>query len=85
MRVFEVTIKPGFKDIKKRWAIGVNVDKDFPEAGITGGFMYWTGSEIASCFEEVLNIVLSGMREKVDHAGLAQHNERLVHEDPLLH
>lgn len=62
---FETRIKTDFRNNGNVWAIDVGLDKDYPEAGITEGYMMFTDEEILRCFEPVVERVTELVRNQV--------------------
>ncbi|KAF5711560.1 hypothetical protein FMUND_8955 [Fusarium mundagurra] len=58
---FEGRIMSEFRNNGQEWDIDVAIEAEFPEAGIKGGFMTYTNSEILSCFQPVLDDVMAMM------------------------
>jgi hypothetical protein len=63
---FENYIKASFRNrgqIDQKWAVDVDLDGEYPE--VEEGYMIWTGDEILSCFEPVVDRIIELVKDQI--------------------
>ncbi|KLO82654.1 uncharacterized protein LW93_9858 [Fusarium fujikuroi] len=58
---FEDRILPDFRNNGQEWDVDVAIETEFPDAGIKNGFMTYTNDEILSCFQPVIDRIMTMM------------------------
>lgn len=62
---FEARIKHDFRNNGRKWAVDVDIEAEFPEAGIEEGYMVFENEDIRQCFEPVVNRILEMVRHQI--------------------
>ncbi|KAI5461571.1 hypothetical protein BGZ63DRAFT_444178 [Mariannaea sp. PMI_226] len=62
---FDSRIKVDFARTGKNWVVDVGLEKDYPDAGIEGGYMTFSDEEISQCFDPVLFRILELVRSQI--------------------